>query len=360
MRLLLQAMRPDSRRSAWTLVWLVLAGLLEAAGPLLGKQLIDGQLVRDAFDRDTALVLVLGILGFGWGASLLRYVALIRLASVAMRSVERLRQRVHAHVIGLPIAYFDRANTGQLVSRVTNDTEQIRQLYVQVLFEVLQGLTVMLGAIVALTWLDWRLMLIVLTLGPVMVVIVRTYRRLSAGAVARTRELRSELNGQVAEGIAGMPVLQASGAAARAHARLMRTNEHHYASRQREVRANAWLLRPALDFFSLMLIVSALAVFGMLNGDPASAGVVEIGLLYAFISYVGRIVDPLIQITQQFSMMQQAIVCADRLAQLLAEPLASTEAPAPTASAAPAALAAPAAPAAPARTRRPRLQRGVR
>jgi ABC-type multidrug transport system fused ATPase/permease subunit len=62
------------------------------------------------------------------------------------------------------MAFFDRAITGQLVSRITNDTEQIRQLYQQVLFEVLQGLTVLAGAIVAMAWLDWRLMLIVLLL----------------------------------------------------------------------------------------------------------------------------------------------------------------------------------------------------
>ncbi|MGE0312048.1 MAG: ABC transporter ATP-binding protein [Lautropia sp.] len=325
--LLAGAMRPDAVRSGWTVAGLVLAGLLEAAGPLFGKHLIDTQLVPLAFDPRAAGLLVAGLVAAGWSASLLRYVALIRLARVAMRSVERLRNRVHAHVLALPMAWFDRAITGQLVSRITNDTEQIRQLYVQVLFEVLQGLTLMAGAIAAMAWLDWRLMLIVLTLGPVMVVIVRLYRRLSAAAVARSRELRSDINAQVAEGIAGMAVLQASGAAGRAAARFDATNDAHYASRQREVRANAWLLRPALDFVNLLLIVAALATFGLLNAsgdDVPATRVVEVGLLYAFISYIGRVVDPLIQITQQFSMLQQALVCASRLDRLLGEPLDGT------------------------------------
>jgi ATP-binding cassette, subfamily B, multidrug efflux pump len=63
----------------------------------------------------------------------------VRLAGLAMRSVRRLREWVYTHVLRLPMAFFDRAITGQLVSRITNDTEQIRQLYQQVLFEVLQG-----------------------------------------------------------------------------------------------------------------------------------------------------------------------------------------------------------------------------
>ena len=95
-----------------------------------------------------------------------------------MRSVRRLRESVYNHVLRLPMAYFDRAITGQLVSRITNDTEQIRQLYVQVLFEMLQGVTVLLGAVVAMAWLDWRLMLIVLTLIPATVLIVIGYQRL--------------------------------------------------------------------------------------------------------------------------------------------------------------------------------------
>jgi ATP-binding cassette, subfamily B, multidrug efflux pump len=88
-----------------------------------------------------------------------RYFQLVRLAGLAMRSVRRLRENVYSHVLRLPVAYFDRAITGQLVSRITNDTEAIRQLYVQVLFEMLQGLTVLAGAIVAMAWLDLRLML---------------------------------------------------------------------------------------------------------------------------------------------------------------------------------------------------------
>ena len=149
-----------------------------------------------------------------------------------MRSVRRLREWVYGHVLRLPMAFFDRAITGQLVSRITNDTEQIRQLYQQVLFELLQGLTVLVGAIVAMAWLDWRLMLIVLMLLPATVGIVWGYQRLSAPAVTRSRELRSDINAQMAESIAGMSVLQATGRRPR-FAPLRATNDGYY-------RARAW------------------------------------------------------------------------------------------------------------------------
>ena len=231
-----------------------------------------------------------------------------------MRSVRRLRESVYNHVLRLPMAYFDRAITGQLVSRITNDTEQIRQLYVQVLFEMLQGVTVLLGAVVAMAWLDWRLMLIVLTLIPATVLIVIGYQRLSAHAVMRSRELRSDINAQMGESIAGMSVLQATGAARRFATRFASTNREHYRARLGEVRANAWLLRPALDMMSILLIVAIIAAFG-----TQSFGALEIGLLYAFITYVARVVEPLISITMQFSLLQQALVAASRVNTLLDE-----------------------------------------
>jgi ABC-type multidrug transport system fused ATPase/permease subunit len=115
----------------------------------------------------------------------------------------------------LPMAFFDRAITGQLVSRVTNDTEAVKKLYIQVLFSILDSTIVLLGTTVAMAWLDWRLMTIVLALLPAVLVIVWLYQRLSAPAVTRARALRSDINAQMAESIGGMTVLQASNAAGR-------------------------------------------------------------------------------------------------------------------------------------------------
>jgi ATP-binding cassette subfamily B protein/ATP-binding cassette subfamily C protein/ATP-binding cassette subfamily B multidrug efflux pump len=81
------------------------------------------------------------------------------------------------------------------------------------------------------------------------------------------------------------------------------------------VRANAWLLRPALDFVNVLLIVALVAAIGTQNLQG-----VEVGLLYAFIAYVARVVDPLIQITMQFSVLQQSVIAASRVDALLSEP----------------------------------------
>jgi ATP-binding cassette subfamily B multidrug efflux pump len=312
--LLRRAAHPDRRHLGWATFWLILAAALEVAGPILGKALIDEHLLPRDLDWPRMATLLGAMLLTGWLASGLRYLQLVRLSGLAMRSVQRLREWVFGHVLRLPMAFFDRAITGQLISRVTNDTEAVKTLYIQVLFAILDSLIVLVGTMIAMAWLDWRLMLIVLALVPAVVAIVFLYQRLSAPAVTRARALRSEINGQMAESISGMSVLQANNAETRFEARFGATNHGHYKARLAELRANAFLLRPALDFLNVVLLAVVIYSFGQREMNA-----IEVGVLYAFISYIARVVEPLIQITMQFSGLQQAVVATARVATLLDE-----------------------------------------
>jgi ATP-binding cassette subfamily B protein/ATP-binding cassette subfamily C protein/ATP-binding cassette subfamily B multidrug efflux pump len=312
--LLRRAAHPDRNHLVWATLWLILAAGLEVLGPLLGKKLIDDHLLPHRLDWPRMAWLLAGVLATGWAASWLRFLQLVRLSGLAMRAVQRLREWVYGHVLRLPMAFFDRAITGQLVSRVTNDTEAVKTLYIQVLFVILDSSIVLVGTSIAMAWLDWRLMVIVLALVPAVLGIVWLYQRLSAPAVTRARALRSDINGQMAESIGGMSVLQANNAQHRFGQRFAHTNEQHYTARVAELRANAFLLRPALDFLNVVLLAVVIFNFGQ-----RSMSAVEVGVLYAFISYIARVVEPLIQITMQFSGLQQAVVATARVAALLDE-----------------------------------------
>jgi ATP-binding cassette subfamily B protein/ATP-binding cassette subfamily C protein/ATP-binding cassette subfamily B multidrug efflux pump len=317
--LLVHSARPDAKVLKAAVLWLVLAAGLEALGPLLGKAFIDTHLLPRQGTVPAMAGLLVGALLAGWAASALRFWQLTCLGGVAMRSVQRLREQVYRHVLGLPMAFFDRAITGQLVSRVTNDTEAVKTLYVQLLFVMLDSVIMLTTMLVTMAWLNWHLMLMVALLVPTVVGIVWLYQRLSAPAVARTRALRSEINAQAAESIAGMAVVQASGAAERFAQRFANTNRAHFESRRIELRANAWLLRPALDFLNVALLAAVIGVYGLRQGSGGLSAL-EVGVLYAFVAYIARVVEPLIQITMQFSQLQQAVVAAARVNTLLQEP----------------------------------------
>jgi ATP-binding cassette subfamily B protein/ATP-binding cassette subfamily C protein/ATP-binding cassette subfamily B multidrug efflux pump len=312
--LLRRAALPDQHHLGWAVLWLIAAALLEVMGPIMGKALIDEHLLPHHLDWPRMAALLAGVVLTGWIASGLRYLQLVRLSGLAMRSVMRLREMVYTHVLLLPMSFFDRAITGQLVSRVTNDTEAVKSLYIQVLFVMLDSTIVLIGTVCAMAFLDWRLMLIVLALLPAVLLIVWLYQRWSAPAVTRARALRSEINGQMAESIGGMSVLQASNAEQRFGQRFANTNQQHYTARLSELRANAWLLRPALDMFNIILLGAVIFMFGQREMTAT-----EVGILYAFISYLARVIEPLIQITMQFSQLQQSVVASARVATLLEE-----------------------------------------
>jgi len=312
--LLHRAALPDRHHLSWAVLWLIVAALLEVMGPIMGKALIDEHLLPHHLDWPRMAGLLAGLVLTGWIASGLRYLQLVRLSGLAMRSVMRLREIVYSHVLLLPMSFFDRAITGQLVSRVTNDTEAVKSLYIQVLFVMLDSTIVLVGTVCAMAFLDWRLMLIVLALLPAVLLIVWLYQRWSAPAVTRARALRSEINGQMAESIGGMSVLQASNAEQRFGQRFATTNDNHYTARLAELRANAWLLRPALDLFNIVLLAAVIFLFGQREMTAT-----EVGVLYAFISYLARVIEPLIQITMQFSQLQQSVVATARVATLLDE-----------------------------------------
>ncbi len=238
-------------------------GVAGAIGPILGKHFIDAHVLTRNFE--------LGPDGAAAGGAArrldcqpgaLRATGAHGLGRAALGAA--LREQVYAHVLAQPMAFFDRSITGQLLSRITNDTDAVKNLYRQVLFVMLDSTIVVAGAVVAMAWLDWRLMLIVLALVPASSGIMWLYQRASSGPVQRARELRAGLNAQMAESMGrhGGAAVGQRGAALRG---ALRRRQPRAAATHacRTLRANAWLLRPALDLLNVLLIVTVIYGFGL-------------------------------------------------------------------------------------------------
>jgi len=307
----------DKRLLVRASVLLVLATGADVAGPLLAKLFIDDYLLQSRFAPAPLVLILLAYLVTQIGAAWLRYRQTLRFTDIALTAVKEIRRRVFSHVLQLPIAWFDRAATGQLVSRITNDTEAIKDLYVQFLSTVLTNAVLLVGIVVAMALLDLRLMAISLLLIPGVVGLIYLYQRLSGSAVAAARQHRSEINNLISESIAGMPVIQAGSQQARFNAYFEQLNERYYQSRMRTVGVSALLLRPAIDLLSISVLIAVIWGFGRVQVE----GVIEIGVLYAYLNYLGRFTEPLAEITQRFNLYQQAMVAGARVQRLLEEPL---------------------------------------
>ena len=296
-------------------LFLLLATAADVLGPFLGKVFIDDYLMPRNFDTQALALLLGGYLVTQVAAAWLRYKQTMHFTTMALNAVQDIRQRAFRHVLNLPMAYFDHARTGQLVSRITNDTEAIKDLYVQFLSVVMSNLILLIGILVAMALLDLQLMLASALLIPTVVGVIYLYEKFSGPAVQHSRHLRSEINANVSESIAGMSVLQATNQQQRFVEQFDSVNDDYYRARMRTIKVSAFLLRPAIDLLSVLILVAIIWIFGL----QVTAGVAEVGVLYAFLNYLGRFTEPLAEITQRFNLYQQAMVAGDRVHTLIEE-----------------------------------------
>ncbi len=322
-RLLALMLRPlmrDRRRLVLALALLLTATAMDVLGPWLTKHYIDSYLVpRDLRPEPLVILLVLYV-GSQLLAALGRYLQTLYFARIALDAVHALRQRVFRHVMRLPQHVHDATPTGEMVARVTNDTDDLRELYVEFLATVLQNLMLLIGILVAMALMDLKLMLIAATLIPVAAVVIWGYQRASGPAAMEVRRLRAGQNARINEAIGGMSVLQAFNQTERFRKRYHDLNVAQYQARLHTIRISALLLRSALDLVGVIILAALLIGYGA----DALVGGAEIGVLYAFVTWLGRVSEPLIEITQRFNIFQQAGVAGTRLLSLLDRPQAQS------------------------------------
>ncbi|MBT9260083.1 MAG: ABC transporter ATP-binding protein/permease [Clostridiales bacterium] len=285
------------------------------AMPLLIRVFIDRHLTPGVFPPGPLLLLAGGyllLLGVAAGAS---YLQLLRFQKIALDIIREMRVEVFNHLQRLRLSYFDRHPQGALLSRVTNDTEAVKELYLNVLSAYVQHTVTLLGIFIALFFVNVRLAFIYLVLLPIFVLIILVYRHLSGPIFLRTRQLLGSLNAALNEGIQGAGVIQAFAQEKRMAQRFAELNRQHYRARMGTVRLNGLLLRPLTDFIYTLSLAGVLAYFG----GRALLGAVDVGALFVFLSYLERMFEPVNDMMQRMQMFQQSYVSAQRVFELMDE-----------------------------------------
>ncbi len=303
----------DKRRLRQALLLLLIATIADVTAPLLIKIFLDDYVVPGNWQMEAIIWLGIAYIFFMLLAATTNYMQAVRLNIVAQGAVQTLRQQLFAKVMQLPLSHFDHTPTGSMVSRITNDTESIKELYVNVVGSFIQNMMRILGVIIAMAILDWQLMIICLLFVPLVAAVMWLYQRLSAPLFHRARSLLSDINARLHESIQGMRVIQLNGQQARFRKDFASLADTHYRARRRNTELDAWLLRPFVDLLQKLVLAGVLFTFAYQSLDNP----VEIGVIYAFVTYLGRFTEPLIEITQRLNLYQQAIVAGERAFQLL-------------------------------------------
>ncbi|MCU7783673.1 SmdB family multidrug efflux ABC transporter permease/ATP-binding protein [Lelliottia amnigena] len=296
-------------------VMLWIAAIAEVSGPLLISYFIDNMVAKSYMPLGLVAGLGVAYVGLQLLAASLHYAQSLLFNQAAVGVVQQLRTDVMDAALRQPLSEFDTQPVGQVISRVTNDTEVIRDLYVTVVATVLRSAALIGAMLVAMFSLEWRMALVAITIFPAVMVVMVIYQRYSTPIVRRLRAYLADINDGFNEVINGMSVIQQFRQQGRFGERMGEASRSHYMARMQTLRLDGFLLRPLLSLFSALVLCGLLMLFGF-----GSGGTIEVGVLYAFISYLGRLNEPLIELTTQQSMLQQAVVAGERVFELMDRP----------------------------------------
>ncbi|MFI0489032.1 MAG: SmdB family multidrug efflux ABC transporter permease/ATP-binding protein [Yersinia sp. (in: enterobacteria)] len=292
------------------MLWVAAAA--EVSGPLLISYFIDHVVAKGTLPIGLISGLALAYLLLQLLAAVLHYFQALLFNRAAVGVVQCLRIEVMDAALRQPLSAFDTQPVGQLISRVTNDTEVIKDLYVVVVSTVLKSAALIGAMLVAMFSLDWRMALISICIFPAVLVVMAIYQRYSTSIVRRVRAYLADINDGFNEIINGMAVIQQFRQQARFGEQMASASRDHYVARMQTLRLESFLLRPLLSLFSALVLCGLLLLFGF-----SPEGSVGVGVLYAFINYLGRLNEPLIELTSQQSILQQAVVAGERVFDLM-------------------------------------------
>ena len=294
----------------WTLTalaFILLTTLTRTAIPLVARYYIDHFVSNQA--AQSGLFLLLGYYLLFLLRVLFTYLGSYTFSRVAYSIVRDMRQETFANIQKLGMAYFDKTPAGSIVSRITNDTQAVADMFGTVFASFISSFFIFTATLITMLQLNWQLTLFILPFLPVIWGSIWLYRKLSNHLVMMTRSKLSDINVKLSESIEGMRIIQAFRQEERLIGEFEAINQEHLDYANRSVNVNSLFLRPAMSVLKVLAYAVILTFFG-LNWQTASF---TAGLMYAFIQYINQLFDPLIEVTQNFATLQTSMVSAERV-----------------------------------------------
>jgi len=328
-RRLIGRLRPELRL-VWVVIVLgVVSVVLSVVGPaLLGlatNVIVDGVFGEGAFvggagaagsasgiDTDLLHLVLGGVLLVYVFSSVFAWLQAYLLTGVTQRTVYRLREEVQGKLDRLPLTYFDRVQRGEVLSRVTNDVDNIAQTLQQTLSQLLTSLLTVIGVIVMMLVISPILALVSLITVPLTLVITAIIAKRSQPLFAAQWAHTGELNGQIEETFTGHALVKVFGRQREVEQRFREKNAELYAA-SFGAQFVSGIIMPAIMFVGNLVYVAIAVVGGLL----VTSGAMTIGGVQAFIQYSRQFTQPLSQLGSMANLLQSGVASAERVFELL-------------------------------------------
>ena len=299
-------------------IWLILSSLgtilqvlLTVYIPILIGRAIDLVVLPDAAHLLLPLILQMGLVILF--ATLIQWLNPLIYNQMIYRYSKDLREKVIQKVYVLPLSYLDRQGTGDLVSRLTTDVEQLNNGLFMVFSQFFVGLLTILVTIASMARLDWMMMGMVLILTPLSLFIARFIAKRSYHLFRMQTQARGAQTQMIEESLSQESLLQAFNAQDAFHRKFIEINGD-YAGYSQEAIFYSTTVNPATRFVNALIyaLVTGFGAFRILSGTSFT-----VGQLVTFLNYVNQYTKPFNDISSVLAELQSALACAERLYSVL-------------------------------------------
>lgn len=253
--------------------------------------------------RTVIYTLLICISVFGVG-----YLSIFVLQYAGQKIIFNIRNDLFRHVEGLSLSFYDKNPVGRLVTRVTNDVEALNEMYTGVLVYIFKDIFIISGILIAMFSLNAKLALIILCSVPFIVIGAVIFKKYDRDAYREVRARLAKINSSLSENISGVKTVQIYNKEEKMFKQFDSINKSYFQSSMTQLTIFA-LFRPAMDLIST-LTLSALLWYG---GTKVLHQDIQIGVLFAFISYLMQFFQPIFDLTEKYDVLQSSMASAERI-----------------------------------------------
>ncbi len=307
---LLSYVRPYLKRMIFALIALSIGTVLGLVMPLVIRNMVDIVFV----DRNLALLnqLTAGLTIILLTQAIFSFANRYNIAYVGERVVADLRQQLYEHLTTLSLRFFADRRTGEIVSRVTNDVTTLQAAVTDDIVTLLQQSLTLIGGVIFLFWLDWRLTSVVIVGIPIVTAIIIFLGRKIRRAATQVQDRLAEASAVVEESIGGIRIVKSFAREAYEISRFATKIEETFDAAMERARISA-ILAPTIGFMAFMSITITM----WFGGYQVIQGHLTPGGLVAFLIYTMLVAGPLAQFSGLYSRFQSALGATERLFELL-------------------------------------------
>lgn len=290
------------------IIFVIGLAIMNALMPRVIQIFIDDYLIKGLTTKSTAVKFGAIYMGLTLVNMVITFLELYLFNLASEKTVLNIRNQLFEKIHSLGMSFFDSTSTGWIVTRVTNDTESLKDFW-NVLLNIIQSFLSVTTTFIAMLLLDSKISMWILVFVPILLVITRFYQVYSSRNYSEMKRKNSLLNTKLAESINGMSVIQQFRQENRMIEEFEEVNESYFESHYSMTRINAILLSPVIDFLYTVAIIAVLGLFGY----NALQGPIEVGVIYAFTSYIRLFFQPLTRLMDNLSLFQDGIISSGRI-----------------------------------------------